>query len=98
MVYAIREEMAQTIAQMALSLGTSMVAHGCTAAGNDQVRFEAAGRIEPRAARPGRVSAKLRWLTEATYLRRLVRLEDYPEEWRSAPADVHVRTAGKEYP
>ena len=30
---------AQTIAQMALSLGTSMVAHGCTAAGNDQVRF-----------------------------------------------------------
>src|SRR6201995_973406 len=32
---------AQTIAQMALSLGTKMVAHGCTAAGNDQVRFEA---------------------------------------------------------
>jgi argininosuccinate synthase len=35
---------AQTIAQMALSLGTSMVAHGCTAAGNDQVRFEVALR------------------------------------------------------
>jgi argininosuccinate synthase len=35
---------AQTIAQMALSLGTMMVAHGCTAAGNDQVRFEVALR------------------------------------------------------
>src|SRR5271168_5474084 len=29
---------AQTIAQMALSLKTKMVAHGCTAAGNDQDR------------------------------------------------------------
>ena len=35
---------AQTIAQMALSLKTLMVAHGCTAAGNDQVRFEVALR------------------------------------------------------
>jgi argininosuccinate synthase len=35
---------AQTIAQMALRLKTSMVAHGCTAAGNDQVRFEVALR------------------------------------------------------
>jgi len=35
---------AQTIAQMALTLKTSMVAHGCTAAGNDQVRFEVALR------------------------------------------------------
>ena len=35
---------AQTIAQMALSLETRMVAHGCTAAGNDQVRFEVALR------------------------------------------------------
>jgi argininosuccinate synthase len=35
---------AQTIAQMALKLGTEMVAHGCTAAGNDQVRFEVALR------------------------------------------------------
>ena len=35
---------AQTIAQMALSLETTMVAHGCTAAGNDQVRFEVALR------------------------------------------------------
>jgi argininosuccinate synthase len=35
---------AQTIAQMALRLGTTMVAHGCTAAGNDQVRFEVALR------------------------------------------------------
>ena len=35
---------AQTIAQMALKLRTGMVAHGCTAAGNDQVRFEVALR------------------------------------------------------
>ena len=35
---------AQTIAQIALQRGTSMVAHGCTAAGNDQVRFEVALR------------------------------------------------------
>jgi argininosuccinate synthase len=35
---------AQTIAQMALTLETKMVAHGCTAAGNDQVRFEVALR------------------------------------------------------
>lgn len=35
---------AQTIAQRALALGTRMVAHGCTAAGNDQVRFEVALR------------------------------------------------------
>ncbi len=35
---------AQTIAQIALQLGTTMVAHGCTAAGNDQVRFEVALR------------------------------------------------------
>jgi argininosuccinate synthase len=35
---------AQTIAQMALRLKTKMVAHGCTAAGNDQVRFEVALR------------------------------------------------------
>jgi argininosuccinate synthase len=35
---------AQTIAQMALSLRTTSVAHGCTAAGNDQVRFEVALR------------------------------------------------------
>ena len=35
---------AQTIAQMALKLQTRRVAHGCTAAGNDQVRFEVALR------------------------------------------------------
>jgi argininosuccinate synthase len=35
---------AQTIAQMALDLETRSVAHGCTAAGNDQVRFEVALR------------------------------------------------------
>jgi argininosuccinate synthase len=35
---------AQTIAQIALKRGTQMVAHGCTAAGNDQVRFEVALR------------------------------------------------------
>ncbi|MGO9038582.1 MAG: argininosuccinate synthase [Steroidobacteraceae bacterium] len=35
---------AQTIAQLALSMKSTMVAHGCTAAGNDQVRFEVALR------------------------------------------------------
>ena len=35
---------AQTIAQLALSQGAKRVAHGCTAAGNDQVRFEVALR------------------------------------------------------
>jgi argininosuccinate synthase len=43
-VGAERSIQAQTIAQMAVSLGTKMVAHGCTAAGNDQVRFEVALR------------------------------------------------------
>ena len=35
---------AQTIALMARKLGTNSIAHGCTAAGNDQVRFEVALR------------------------------------------------------
>ena len=35
---------AQTIARMARELGSDTVAHGCTAAGNDQVRFEVALR------------------------------------------------------
>ena len=35
---------AQTIAEYARKLGTKVVAHGCTAAGNDQVRFEVALR------------------------------------------------------
>ena len=35
---------AQTIARMALTLKSTVVAHGCTAAGNDQVRFEVALR------------------------------------------------------
>lgn len=43
-VGAERVMQAQTIAHMARELGTSMIAHGCTAAGNDQVRFEVALR------------------------------------------------------
>jgi len=43
-VGAERVVQAQTIAQMALSRKTTIVAHGCTAAGNDQVRFEVALR------------------------------------------------------
>jgi argininosuccinate synthase len=35
---------AQTVASIARELGTRSVAHGCTAAGNDQVRFEVALR------------------------------------------------------
>jgi argininosuccinate synthase len=43
-VGAERVMQAQTIAQLAQQLGTRIVAHGCTAAGNDQVRFEVALR------------------------------------------------------
>jgi argininosuccinate synthase len=43
-VGAERVMQAQTIAQMAHKLGTNSIAHGCTAAGNDQVRFEVALR------------------------------------------------------
>ena len=35
---------AQTMARVARELGSDMIAHGCTAAGNDQVRFEVALR------------------------------------------------------
>ena len=43
-VGAERVMQAQTIAHMARKLGTNLIAHGCTAAGNDQVRFEVAMR------------------------------------------------------
>lgn len=43
-VGAERAMQAQTIARMARRLGSEVVAHGCTAAGNDQVRFEVALR------------------------------------------------------
>src|ERR1019366_1747891 len=43
-VGAERVMQAQTIARMARKLGSNTVAHGCTAAGNDQVRFEVALR------------------------------------------------------
>jgi argininosuccinate synthase len=43
-VGAERVMQAQTIARMAHELGSDTVAHGCTAAGNDQVRFEVALR------------------------------------------------------
>jgi argininosuccinate synthase len=43
-VGAERVMQAQTIARMARELGCDTVAHGCTAAGNDQVRFEVALR------------------------------------------------------
>jgi argininosuccinate synthase len=43
-VGAERVMQAQTIARLAREMGTAVVAHGCTAAGNDQVRFEVALR------------------------------------------------------
>src|ERR1700682_853029 len=43
-VGAERVMQAQTIARLARTLGSDTVAHGCTAAGNDQVRFEVALR------------------------------------------------------
>jgi argininosuccinate synthase len=43
-VGAERVMQAQTLARIARQLGTRSIAHGCTAAGNDQVRFEVALR------------------------------------------------------
>lgn len=43
-VGAERVMQAQTMARVARELGTDTIAHGCTAAGNDQVRFEVALR------------------------------------------------------
>jgi argininosuccinate synthase len=43
-VGAERVMQAQTMARMARKLGSDTIAHGCTAAGNDQVRFEVALR------------------------------------------------------
>jgi argininosuccinate synthase len=43
-VGAERVMQAQTLARVAHNIGTHSVAHGCTAAGNDQVRFEVALR------------------------------------------------------
>ena len=43
-VGAERGVQAQTLAELALDRGADTVAHGCTAAGNDQVRFEVALR------------------------------------------------------
>jgi argininosuccinate synthase len=43
-VGAERVVQAQTVARLARELGADTVAHGCTAAGNDQVRFEVALR------------------------------------------------------
>jgi len=43
-VGAERVMQAQTLARIATELGSDTVAHGCTAAGNDQVRFEVALR------------------------------------------------------
>jgi len=43
-VGAERVMQAQTLARVATELGSDTVAHGCTAAGNDQVRFEVALR------------------------------------------------------
>src|ERR1700750_113210 len=47
-VGAERVMQAQTIARMARALGTTMIAHGRPAAGNDQVRFEVALRTLAR--------------------------------------------------
>jgi argininosuccinate synthase len=63
---------AQTIAQLALAQKSTMVAHGCTAAGNDQVRFEVALRtlapgleiIAPVRDRAFKRSEQLQYLEE----------------------------------
>jgi argininosuccinate synthase len=43
-VGAERAVQAQVVAELAATLGSTTIAHGCTAAGNDQVRFEVALR------------------------------------------------------
>src|SRR5580693_4484162 len=71
-VGAERVMQAQTIARMARQLGTNMIAHGCTAAGNDQVRFEVALRtlapelkvLAPVRDRAFRRGDELAYLTE----------------------------------
>ena len=69
-VGAERVMQAQTMARMAHELGSSMIAHGCTAAGNDQVRFEVALRTlapELQVLAPVRDHAFMR-STEQAYL------------------------------
>src|SRR5579859_3542683 len=71
-VGAERVMQAQTIAHMARKLGTNSIAHGCTAAGNDQVRFEVALRtlapeleiIAPVRDRAFKRSEQLKYLEE----------------------------------
>jgi argininosuccinate synthase len=71
-VGAERVMQAQTIARMARKLGTNMIAHGCTAAGNDQVRFEVALRtlapdlevLAPVRDRPFKRSEELEYLQQ----------------------------------
>jgi argininosuccinate synthase len=71
-VGAERVMQAQTIAQIAKQIGTAVVAHGCTAAGNDQVRFEVALRtlapeleiLAPVRDRAFRRPEQLRYLEE----------------------------------
>ena len=68
-VGAERVMQAQTIALMARKLGTNTIAHGCTAAGNDQVRFEVALRtLAPdltvlAPVRDQAASARMSWRT-----------------------------------
>jgi argininosuccinate synthase len=72
-VGAERVMQAQTIARMARQLGTGTIAHGCTAAGNDQVRFEVALRtlapdlqvLAPIRDRAFRRSEELEYLQQA---------------------------------
>ncbi len=72
-VGAERVMQAQTIARMARKLGTATIAHGCTAAGNDQVRFEVALRtlapdlqvLAPIRDRAFRRSEELEYLQQA---------------------------------
>jgi argininosuccinate synthase len=69
-VGAERVMQAQTLAQAARDLGSRIVAHGCTAAGNDQVRFEVALRtlapelevLAPVRDRAFKRSEELAWL------------------------------------
>ena len=89
-VGAERVMQAQTIARMARRLGTDVVAHGCTAAGNDQVRFEVALRTlapDLKVLAPVRDQAFKR-------LDAIVKREGGPEALKANPEkvpQVHIR-------
>ena len=108
-VGAERVMQAQTIALMARKLGTNSIAHGCTAAGNDQVRFEVALRtlapelevIAPVRDKAFKRQEELDYLTGSQTSRAAFRrgVFDQPrpvgrDHWRQGNADIRGKHPG----